>query len=121
LLRFWTHVDERQYGDGRICLDCSAYFLVRALGLGVQPAKNGDVTTRPESNQDRVISSRTFVIFLQLSSQAASLNPDNGIDVRIVLGSAVEDLHGDRELFYAVEISADRPIHDVREEPAKPS
>ena len=47
LLRFWTHVDERQYGHGRSRLECSADFLARALWLWVQPAKNGHVTAGP--------------------------------------------------------------------------
>src|ERR1700758_906177 len=102
LLRLRAHVHERQYGNGRTYLDCSADFLVWLLGLCAQPAKNGYVTAGPPADQDRVISPRIFVILLQLRSKAASLNPDNGVDVRIVFGRAVEHLHCDRELFKTV-------------------
>src|ERR1700682_1139265 len=106
LLRIRTHVHERQHGNGCSArLNCGADLLSLVPRVGIQPAKDGNVTAGPQSNQDSVISPRAFVIFLQFRSKAASFNPDNRVDIRIVLGGAVEDLHCDREVFETVELS----------------
>ena len=122
LLWIGTNIHERQHGNGCSARwDCGTDLLRLVPQLWIQPAKDRDVTAGPQSDQDSVISSRAFVIFLQLGSEAASLNPDNGVNVRIVLGRAVENLHCYRELFQTAEISLNSPIHDVLEEPAQAS
>ena len=87
--------------------------------LGVKPSEDRDITARPQSNQNRINRTLPFlVISLQLRSETTSLDPNNGVDVRIVLRGAVEHLHCNRELLEAIDISIDCPIHDVRQKPA---
>src|ERR1700745_3669967 len=94
LLWIGTNVHERQHGNG-----CSARRLRQLPRLWIQPAKNRHVTAGPHCNQNRIISSRALVIFLQLRSKAASLHANNRIDVRIVVGGTLEHVYCDRELF----------------------
>src|ERR1700693_5100626 len=85
--------------------------------LGIKPSEDRDITARPQSNQNRVNRTLPFVIGLQLRSETTSLDPNNRVDVRIVLRGAVEHLHCNRELLEAIDISIDCPIHDVRQKP----
>ena len=70
LLRFRTHIHEWQNRNGCARLDRGADFLGLVARLGIQPAKNRDVTAGPQTNQDRVIAPRTLIIFLELSSKS---------------------------------------------------
>src|SRR5262250_2337318 len=122
LLRLRTHVYKRQHGNRYTAsLDAGADFFPVFLWPSFQPAEDRHITARPQSDQDGIARTGPFlVICLQLGSEAASLDPYNRIDVRIIIGRAVEDLHGDRELLEAVEISIDGPIHNMGQKPGEP-
>src|SRR5215470_9593220 len=116
LLRLRTHIRKRQHGNRR-----TASFLPVFLWPSFQPAEDRDVTARPQSNQDGIAPTGPFlVICFHLGSETTSLDTYNRIDVRIVIGGAIEDVHGDRKLLEAVEISIEGPIHNVGQKPGEP-
>ncbi len=120
LLWLRTHVHERQHGNAYASRSrCGSNFFAMLCRLGVKPSEDRNITAWPQSNQNRVNRTLPFlVIDLQLRSETASLDPNNRVDVRIVLRGAVEHLHRNREFFEAIDISIDCPIHDVRQKPA---
>src|SRR5215468_174034 len=87
LLRLRAHVRKWQHGNRcPTSLDAGADFSPVVLWPFFQPAEDRDITTRPQSNQDRIAPTGPFlVIRLQLGSEAASLDPYDRIDVRIVI------------------------------------
>src|SRR6202171_4383033 len=58
LLRIRTHIYERQHGNGSSARwDCGTDLLRLVPRRWIQPAKDRDLTARPQCNQGRVISS----------------------------------------------------------------
>src|ERR1700757_2258498 len=120
LLRLRAHVYERQHGNRPMAgWSCGSNLVAMFSRLSVKPSEDRDITAPPQSNQNRINAARPFlVICLQFCPEAASLDTNNCVNVRIVLRGAVEHLHCNRELLQAVDISIDCPIHDVRQESA---
>src|SRR5580692_12977670 len=87
LLRLRTHVHERQHGNAYTARwRCGANLFAMLCRLGVKPSEDRDITAWSQSNQNRINRTLPFlVIGLQFPSEAASLYPDNRVDVRIVL------------------------------------
>src|SRR3984885_1652404 len=87
LLGLRTHVHERQHGNAYTAQwRCGANLFAILCRLGVKPSEDRYITARPQSNQNRINRTLPFlVIGLQFSPETASLNPDNRVDIRIVL------------------------------------
>ena len=80
--------------------------------------KNGSTAKRFIKLVSWLIASSRHWNAIQLRSEAAGLYPDDCVDVRIVLGGAVEYFHCDGEFLEAIDISVDRSIHDLRQKAA---
>ena len=82
--------------------------------------KDWRVTAALQSNDDRILSTRTVVGTVDLRPQAARLDPNDRIDPGIVLIVAVEHLAPDHVLLELPAFTRDRTLDDVFEEPSKP-
>src|ERR1700733_1780878 len=90
------------------------------MAVQVPPgAKYGDVTARPEVDEDRVVLTLPFVIFLQLASQAASLSAHDRVLAGVVRGLTVIDLGADQVLLKGILGAADGMLDRESQEAAQ--
>src|ERR1700735_532744 len=84
------------------------------------PAKYGDITPGPEVDEDRVTLTLPLVVFLQLTSQAASLSPHDRVLARMVGWLPVIDLCANQVLLEDILGATDGMLDRESQESAQP-
>ena len=79
-------------------------------------SNRGCVGSRVELEDNRILAPVALVIRLQLRTQAARFDPDNGIDARIVGAFAIEDFDADEILLQHVAFTLDGAFHGEAQE-----
>jgi hypothetical protein len=59
------------------------------------------------------------VVLIELAAQPSRLDPDDGVDARIVLLAAFENLRADDVFLEAIALTGKRPLDDVPKKPTQ--